>query len=80
MVKLIYYTLDSKFGVLKSEMHDSVNDAFWKAKEYGRENGFTNIRQVDDDDFTIRVTATTPNGRAGRNIAAIEQGYDQDFA
>jgi hypothetical protein len=31
--------------------------------------GFTNVKLVDDDDESLRWTATTPGGRAGRNVA-----------
>lgn len=77
MVKVRFYTLTEKFGVVRSEDFDSMGNAKSAVNDYLRETGYINLRFVDDEDFTIRCTATTPNGRAGRNVASIEQGWEK---
>jgi hypothetical protein len=72
-----FYSLGEKFQTIRQETFSSIESAQQAAIEHGSSAGFTNIKFVDDDDYTIRVTATTPNGRHGRNIAAIEP--DGDF-
>ena len=45
--------------------------------EYATATGFTNVRTVEGEDgYSLRYTATTPNGRPGRNIAGADVGGD----
>ena len=76
MVKVIYYSLSSPFCAVKTESFDSDNAGILAVEQYAKENGFTNVKQVEDEDFEVRMTATTPNGRAGRNIARLEFGWE----
>jgi len=75
MVKVQFYSLGKDFKIVKTEDFDNVTEAKDNVYHYGISNGYTNIKFVDDEDYQLRVTATTPNGRAGRNIASIELGW-----
>lgn len=78
MIRVRFYSLRGDFKTVSDIVYPSINDAKNAAQKYATDNGFTNVKFVDDDyndyEIDIRVTATTPNGRAGRNIARIEPG------
>lgn len=77
-----YYSLSGKFETLKTEIYPSEQEAKSAITTYANSNGFRNVQFVDEDGYELRVTATTPNGRAGRNIGVVAcdadftQGYD----
>jgi len=73
-----FYSVIGSFQTIRNETYSSEEAAKQACKEYAKTTGFTNVKFVDDDECTTRVTATTPNGRAGRNIAVIEP--DADFS
>jgi len=77
MVKAVFYTLGNNFGIAKTEMFDTQNEAANAIRDYALAQKFTRIQEVDDEDYNIRITATTPNGRAGRNVGTIELGWDE---
>lgn len=67
-----FFTLTGKFSTLATEVFESLKDAKVACENHAKTENYTNVRYHDDDDWTIRVTANPPVGRAGRNIASIE--------
>jgi hypothetical protein len=75
MVKVKFYSLTGKFTVINELFFDNQRAAETCVLQYAAANKFTSVKFVSDEDYEIRATATTPNGRAGRNIARIELGW-----
>jgi hypothetical protein len=70
MVKVSFYTLTGSLRLVKTETFKSVSEAVEAARKYAEPEGYTNIKETEDDPIDgFRITGTTPNGRAGRNIA-----------
>lgn len=78
MVRVVFYTVGEPFRALETKDFKTESDARIAAEQFGKDNGFTAIKFVSDEDFCLRVTGTTPNGRAGRNLASIEFGWDEE--
>jgi len=79
VVKVRFYSIGKDFQVLETKNYESKSAAIMAATKHGIDGGYSNVRLVsDEDDYEVRVTATTPNGRAGRNIAAIEFGWEEE--
>lgn len=67
--------------VYPTDIYQTVKQALAVMSKLAEENGFTKVKIADEtpndcDDF--RVTATTPGGRAGRNIGYIEPYYGEE--
>lgn len=73
-----FYSLDgSKFRTIRTEEYADQKTAFAAVLAHATEAGYTNVRELSDDDgWSIRYTATTPNGRHGRNVASADLGED----
>lgn len=73
-----FYSLDSgKFRTIKTQEFPDHKTALAAVTEHAISAGFTNVREISDDDgWSTRYTATTPNGRPGRNIAVADLGED----
>lgn len=68
-----FYSLTGTPSTVRTETHVNAAAALVALTAYAEAAGFTRVQTVDDEDgYYVRVTATTPNGRAGRNIGAIE--------
>lgn len=74
-VSVVFYSLSGPFAILKREEYDSVALGLTALQKYAEPKGFKHIQLVEDSD-SYRVTATTPNGRPGRNIGTIEPVED----
>lgn len=72
-----FYSLTGAPSTVREETHPTEAAALAALTAYAEAAGFRAVRTVDDEDgYHIRVTATTPNGRPGRNIGAIEPGQE----
>jgi hypothetical protein len=61
-------SLVGQFAAVKEETFATFGEAQAAVEAHATSGGFTLGRIVDDEDG-VRFTATTPGGRAGRNIA-----------
>jgi hypothetical protein len=50
----------------------TTSEAKTVVEKHIENSGYTNLKTVDDEDYSLRFTATTPNGRPGRNVAALD--------
>ena len=66
------YSLGDDFKVIKTIEVGTIYEAREYVEKHINGSGYTNLKTVDDEDYHMRYTATTPNGRAGRNVAAID--------
>jgi hypothetical protein len=55
---------------------DTANQAMQAVRARYEPMGFTKFKTVEEDDG-FRITATTPNGRAGRNLAFCDWTYEE---
>ena len=78
-VKARFMTVKGKFRTLKEETFPTTEDAFQAVEKFYSEMGLTNIKLVDDKDYSdnLRVTAKTVGGRSGRNIAFLDMECDE---
>ena len=68
LYKLVGNSVEIKQDIPGCEESEARNIAIRHAIEHR----FTNVKFIDDEGYgELRVTATTPNGRAGRNIGTI---------
>lgn len=65
-------------AVVRTEQYPNAAAALSAVKSHADSGGYTTVRVVDGEDEGLRYTATTPGGRAGRNIAAADFGYNGD--
>ena len=66
------YSLGEDFKVIKTIEVGTICEAREYVEKHINGSGYTNLKTVNDDDFGMRYTMTTPKGRAGRNVAAID--------
>lgn len=66
------YSLDENFRIIKTIEVGTICEAREIVEKHINGSGYKNLKTVDDADDSMRYTATTPNGRAGRNVAAID--------
>ena len=66
------YSLDEPFRVIQTIEVGTICEARELVDKHIDGSGYTNLKTADDADYSMRYTATTPNGRAGRNVAAID--------
>ena len=65
-----FMSLSGTFTTVKTEEFDTLKAATEAVKEHAASENFSQVKIVDEEyDDTIRFTATTPAGRAGRNVA-----------
>lgn len=74
MITVRFYTLTNPFRELRREDFETMAEARRAVEAHAASGGFRNVRDVPDPD-SWRFTATSPGGRAGRNIAYID--YDE---
>lgn len=66
-------------AVVRKAEFKSTEEATAAVEEHARSGGFTNVKLIRDVEFDgIRWTARTPGGRAGRNIADGQEGFEGD--
>lgn len=73
-IEIRFLVLTGPVKTAKTEYFDNYAQAFEAVRKYAENAGFSNVKQVNyDDEYgdsrEFRITATTPNGRRGRNIA-----------
>jgi len=74
MVRARFMSVKGTFKTVKEETFPTERDAFLAVQEFYAALGFTNIAIKVDDEFDgARVTAKTPGGRGGRNIAFLDE-------
>lgn len=79
-IKTQFMTTGRTFTVDKTLEFPNQQAAFEAVKAHYEKHGFTNFKLVDDQEYDqLRVTATTPGGRAGRNVAFIDYAYDDEY-
>ena len=73
-----FYSLDGgKFRTVRTEDFVDQKSALAAVTAHATAAGYSNVREVsDDDDWSVRYVATTPGGRSGRNVAAADLGED----
>lgn len=70
MLHVTFYSLTGDFKSVRQESFNTEAEALAAAKAHAEPAGYTNVKIVlDTDGFTLRFTARTPGGRAGRNVA-----------
>lgn len=74
MVRIRFYTLDGPFRVAREQSFDTTELALEAVRAHVEPHGFTCVKIVEDpeESWQFRVTARTPGGRHGRNVAAGE--------
>jgi len=78
MLTIRFMQLDKKTAIPENKSFASTDEAIEACKAYAEPLGFTRFKLAEDgSDEGFRITATTPGGRAGRNIAHGD--YDYDF-
>jgi hypothetical protein len=60
------------FRVISNVEVSTTSEAKTVVEKHIENSGYTNLKTVDDEDYSLRFTATTPNGRPGRNVAALD--------
>lgn len=68
MVEIQFMTLTGDYRTLRTEEFADIGKATLAVQEHATSGGFTKVKSACDGD-QIRFTATSPGGRAGRNIA-----------
>jgi len=68
------FSLSGKFKIIGNEKVATLDEAKSIVLQHAESARFSRVTYIDDDDYSIRCTATTVGGRAGRNIASIEPG------
>ena len=73
MIRVRFMSVKGKFRVLKTLDFDNLRQARYDIVEFYSPLGFSNFNLIDTDPGEGgRFTATTPGGRAGRNVAFYE--------
>ena len=67
-----FLSLGTGNTTVKTEEFVDAGKASAAIVAYAMTAGFTNVKSVADDDYSVRFTATTPGGRSGRNVAFME--------
>jgi hypothetical protein len=72
VLKVVFASLVSgSVATVKTDTFDSLSQAFAAVATHAAEGGFTTVKQVEEED-SVRFTATSPEGRSGRNVAFAE--------
>lgn len=72
-----FMTLEGTFALTRTESFADFNAARASVEAHAAGGGFTNVKLVDNGEDDIRFTARTPGGRSGRNIAFVDEHYDE---
>ena len=72
MMLLVLYSLDSDFHVISKQEVETTIQAEEIIHKHISSANYSNLRQVDDEDCTLRYIADPPKGRKGRNVASLE--------
>lgn len=66
------FSLEGNFITIQKIEVQTFDEAKAIVAKHIEGSGYRNLQYVDDEDgYTTRFTATTPNGRPGRNVASI---------
>lgn len=79
MVKVRLMTCKGPFRTVREEIVETTEAAIKLVEREYASQGFTNFKLTNDDGYDeYRVTATTPGGRSGRNLAFLDfiESYD----
>ncbi len=73
-VEVRFMTLTGKFAIAKTEVFADHGAARKAIEDYAFSHGYVKVKLADSqwediEGDELRFTATTPNGRAGRNVA-----------
>jgi hypothetical protein len=71
-MKLIvrFITLSGPIRTVGKKSFASTMDAIQAVRDYVEPLGFKNVRMIEEEDaYSVRFTAKTPNGRNGSNVA-----------
>lgn len=72
-----FYALTGVIRTVREEYFATEAEALDALTRHAIANGFSRVKtHNDDDEWSTRVSATTPGGRAGRNIGSIEYAGD----
>lgn len=72
LMPLRLFTLRGPFQTLCTIQVATVEKARIRVEEHLRHSGYANLRTIEDQDYSIRFIADPPDGRKGRNVAAID--------
>lgn len=72
MMSLRLYSLGKKFEIVKTIEVMTINEAKALVIMHLENSGYSNLRTVDDADYSIRFIADPLTGRKGRNVAQID--------
>lgn len=67
-------SLSGPFVQVKEQTFATAKEALIAVTAYAEAEGFTHVQEKHDDDDGYRITARTPGGRGGRNVAFVD--YD----
>lgn len=78
MWQVNFVVLTDKFGFVRIDNFKTENDVMLAIEQYAKENGFKDVKMIDDGGYDDRytATATTPDGRKRCNIAFVEPLVD----
>lgn len=78
MYRVRFMTLEGKYQTDRLETFSSVYDATSAVLAQVSAKGFSNVKMIEEpeEDGGCRYTATTPNGRHGRNVAYLEPMFE----
>ena len=68
-------SVEGPYRVESNEVLGTPNDALEGCRNRYAPQGYRAFKLVESDDGW-RITATTPGGRAGRNLAYVDPTYD----
>ena len=72
MMPLALYSLADDFKVTARVNVSTVEEARKIVSEHIQNSGYTNLRTIDDEDYSLRFVADPPKGRKGRNVASLD--------
>lgn len=70
-ISIDFLALTGPIKIIRSQEYANMTEALEAVRQYAEAAGFSNVKRVDGDDpyDGFRITAKTPGGRNGRNIA-----------
>lgn len=66
------FTLEGEFKTLKTIEVGTICEAREYVERHLADSGYTNLKTIEDDDYSLRYIADPPKGRKGRNVASID--------
>jgi len=70
--------LAGEFRTVATHEVATTDEARKLVETHAASGGYMRVKTADDGDGSLRFTATTPGGRAGRNVAFLDYGYPGD--